>query len=177
MDDLVAAAMKKWPNVPACFGWLGLDAKGDWYMRDDAAQLAGRFGDHAAPPTAKGSRLQHNGLIAFIGRNYLCDDRGRWYFQNGPQQVFVELELTPWILQFDPERRVVTHTGQPFTVEQAWTDENGRVYLSHQRHIGAVRSQDMGLFVEEWERHHWPMSETNLAALEQQFAYVRHPNK
>ncbi|MFM7971511.1 MAG: DUF2946 family protein, partial [Betaproteobacteria bacterium] len=25
MDDIVKAALKKWPNVPACYGWLALD--------------------------------------------------------------------------------------------------------------------------------------------------------
>ena len=41
MDDIVKQAMAKWPNVPHCYGWLGLDARGNWYMRDDSAQAAG----------------------------------------------------------------------------------------------------------------------------------------
>ena len=28
MDDIVKAALKKWPNVPACYDWLALDARG-----------------------------------------------------------------------------------------------------------------------------------------------------
>ena len=51
MDDIVKAALKKWPNVPACYGWLALDARGDWYMRDDRTQAAGPF------PRIKGSRI------------------------------------------------------------------------------------------------------------------------
>ena len=43
MDDIVKAAIAKWPNVPHCYGWLGLDARGNWYMRDDQAQAAGPF--------------------------------------------------------------------------------------------------------------------------------------
>jgi hypothetical protein len=50
MDEVVRAALKKWPNVPACYGWLALDARGDWYMRDDRIQAAGAF------PAVKGSR-------------------------------------------------------------------------------------------------------------------------
>ena len=34
MDDIVKQAMAKWPNVPACWGWLGLDARGNWWLRD-----------------------------------------------------------------------------------------------------------------------------------------------
>ena len=41
MDDIVKQAMAKWPNVPACSGWLGLDARGQWYLRDAAAQALG----------------------------------------------------------------------------------------------------------------------------------------
>ena len=43
MDDIVKAALAKWPNVPHCHGWLGLDARGQWYMRDDQTQAAGVF--------------------------------------------------------------------------------------------------------------------------------------
>ncbi len=25
MDAIVEQAMRKWPNVPHCYGWLGLD--------------------------------------------------------------------------------------------------------------------------------------------------------
>ena len=76
MDDIVKQALAKWPNVPDCYGWLGLDARGDWYMRDDRVQAQGSF------LQSKGSRLQHDKLIDFIGRNYEPDAHGRWYFQN-----------------------------------------------------------------------------------------------
>ena len=98
MDDIVKQAMAKWPNVPHCYGWLGLDARGNWYMRDDKVQAQGTFAQ------AKGSLLKHDKLIAFINRNYLSDDNkqspaaGQWYFQNGPQRVYVELEATPFWL-------------------------------------------------------------------------------
>ena len=46
MDDLVRQALAKWPNVPDCYGWLGLDARGQWYMRDDRVQAAGPFAQH-----------------------------------------------------------------------------------------------------------------------------------
>lgn len=39
MDDLVRQAMAKWPHVPDCHGWLGLDSRGQWYMRDDRVQM------------------------------------------------------------------------------------------------------------------------------------------
>jgi len=117
MDDLVRQAMAKWPNVPDCYGWLGLDARGDWYMRDDRTQALGDFAH------SRGSRLQHDKLIAFIGRNYACDASGRWYFQNGPQRVYVELLITPWIWRLQPDGQVLSHTGEPALVSASWLDE------------------------------------------------------
>jgi len=37
MDEIVKQALAKWPNVPHCTGWLLLDRRGQWRMRDDAA--------------------------------------------------------------------------------------------------------------------------------------------
>ena len=99
MDDIVKAALAKWPNVPHCHGWLGLDARGQWFMRDDRIQAAGPF------PAVKGSRIDHEKLLAFIHRNYECDAEGCWFFQNGPQRVYVELEATPWIARLMPATR------------------------------------------------------------------------
>ena len=67
MDEIVEAALRKWPNVPACRGWLGLDARGEWWLRDERAQAAGPF------PQVKGSRIEHAGLREFIARNYERD--------------------------------------------------------------------------------------------------------
>src|SRR5687768_14148129 len=91
MDEIVKAALAKWPNVPHCYGWLALDARGDWYMRDERIQAAGPF------PQVKGSRIDHEKLREFIHRNYDHDEAGSWYFQNGPQRVYVELEVAPWV--------------------------------------------------------------------------------
>ena len=49
MDDIVKQALAKWPNVPHCTGWLMLDRRGNWRMRDDAAQASGRPGDVDPP--------------------------------------------------------------------------------------------------------------------------------
>ena len=70
MDDIVKQAIAKWPNVPHCYGWLGLDDRGNWYLRDDATQAGGAFA------VAKGSMLQHEKLIDFIQRNYEHDAQG-----------------------------------------------------------------------------------------------------
>ncbi len=169
MDDIVRQAMAKWPHVPHCFGWLGLDARGDWYMRDDAAQAAGPF------PSSKGSRLRHDKLIDFIGRNYDADAQGRWFFQNGPQRVFVELESTPHIARLTPDLRVQTHNGLPFEPTQALVDEDGMLYLANSTQVARVHTQDMWQALDWIEARGWHAKETGAAELPLKFGFVRHP--
>jgi hypothetical protein len=120
MDDIVKQAMAKWPNVPHCYEWLLLDARGGWRMRDEAAQRAGRPGD----------KLTNAALVGFINRNYMHDERGCWYFQNGPQRVYVILEATPFIARTDPVTGFMLHTGEALRApERAFMTEDGQLVL------------------------------------------------
>lgn len=175
MDDLVRQAMAKWPNVPDCYGWLGLDARGLWYMRDDRAQAAGAF--DSGRPGAKGSVLRHDKLIDFIQRNYEADATGRWYFQNGPQRVYVELEATPWIWRIEPDGRVMTHTGAPVDVRSALVDERGHLYLATPLGLGRVHTQDMVRGADLLERQGWALEEVRAADLPGRYGYVRSPHR
>lgn len=169
MDDIVKLAITKWPDVPDCFGWLGLDARGDWYMRDDHVQSKGNF------PQSKGSRLQHEKLIDFIGRNYECDQQGRWFFQNGPQRVYVELEATPWIWRIQPDETLQTHTGRTARMQGCFVDEVGYFYLDTEIGFGLVHTQDMHLALSPIESGLWVPKEVTRANLSQQFGYTRSP--
>ena len=169
MDDIVKAAIAKWPNVPHCFGWLGLDARGQWYMRDDRVQVAGPF------PQAKGSLLKHAKLIDFIHRNYAADERGQWFFQNGPQRVYVELEDTPWIWRLQPDGRVLSHTGSPAQVVESVLDESGRLYLHTDLGLGLVHSADMALAADEVEAGRWLPRDERAAELPRRFGFERSP--
>jgi hypothetical protein len=92
MDQGIAQSLAKWPSVPHCFGWLALDRRGAWRMRDDYAQAHGLPGD----------AIKHAALNAFITRNYASDADGRYFFQNGPQRVYVNLDATPWVVRMMP---------------------------------------------------------------------------
>lgn len=179
MDEMVKAAMAKWPAVPACFGWLGLDARGDWYLRDAAAQRAGCFQvavAATAPHPAKGCRLMHVGLAAFIGRNYGPDGQGRWYFQNGPQRVFVELAVAPWVWRVDAYGRVQGHTGvDAQRVNCCLCDEFGRVYLDTDMGLGLVHSQDVALVAMCIDAGLWSPEPVRAADLPQRYGYVISP--
>ena len=174
MDDIVKQAMAKWPTVPDCYGWLGLDARGNWYMRDDRAQACGSFG--SGQTGAKGSLLQHAKLIDFIGRNYAATADGCWYFQNGPQRVFVELEATPWIWRISPDGRIRSHTEQTASCETAYVDELGYAYLQTDLGFGLVHTQDVALAAQCIEAGTWLLEHCHRADLPGRFHYVTHPH-
>jgi hypothetical protein len=175
MDDIVRQAMAKWPNVPACYGWLGLDARGNWYMRDERAQAAGEF--DSGRTGSKGSALRHDKLIEFIQRNYMADAQGRWFFQNGPQRVFVELEATPWIWRIGTDGSVRAHSGQEARVQRCVLDEQGWVYLQADLGFGLVHTQDVLQAAEAVQAGHWQPEEMLRKELQERFGFVRSPQR
>lgn len=128
MDDIVLRGMAKWPNVPAVYGWLSLDRRGQWLI--------------------KGERISNPLVTEFIDRNYARDERGCWFFQNGPQRVFVTLDYTPRVYRIvSPDRAPLAleaSTGSPvFTINGAWIDEAGAALLETEHGIGAVHDRDL----------------------------------
>ena len=187
MDDIVKQALAKWPNVPDCYGWLGLDARGNWYMRDDRVQAAGPFAGGSLQ--SKGSLLKHEKLIDFIQRNYESDASGRWFFQNGPQKVYVELEATPWIWRISQDANhgqnpdstqrfsVASHDGRPAQVQCCVLDEQGRVYLATDIGFGLVHTQDVALAADAVEAGVWVPQEMSSGELPQRYGYVASPQQ
>ena len=173
MDDIVKQAMAKWPNVPHAFGWLGLDARGNWWLRDERAQAAGAFASGA--PGARGTRVELPRLIDFIQRNYAADAEGRWYFQNGPQRVYVELEAAPWIWRMAEDGAVTAHDGRPAQLQALFTDEQGRVFLRTDLGFGLVHTQDMGAVADAVEAGRWMPQEVAAAQLPAREGYVLSP--
>ena len=174
MDDLVAAALVKWPNVPHCHGWLGLDGRGNWYLRDERAQKAGTF------PAVKGSLIEHQRLREFIERNYASDAAGCWYFQNGPQRVYVDLEAAPWVWRLAPglagcAPSIESHTGRTATFQTAWLDEHGRLFLATDIGFGLVHSLDMELAAGAVEAGRWTPAPAASASLPERFGYRLSP--
>ncbi len=165
--------MAKWPNVPDCYGWLGLDMRGNWFMRDEAAQACGQF--DANLPGCKGSELRHEKLIEFIGRNYAANAQGQWFFQNGPQRVFVELQATPLIWRLQTDNALHDHIGRLAQVQACWLDELGHLYLQCDLGFGLLHSQDMLQAAQLIERGIWQPNEAFQAQLPHQFGYVKSP--
>ncbi len=178
MDDIVRQAMAKWPNVPDCYGWLGLDARGTWWLRDTQAQHQGRF--NSGSPGAKGSAVQLDKLNDFIARNYEADARGCWYFQNGPQRVYVELEATPWVLRLHIQNQALqirTHTGIARQAHATWMDERGLAYVDTHEGVGLVHTMDTLVLADALEAGLLPAPHAILQAeLPSRFGFVPSPN-
>ncbi len=144
MDESVREAMAKWPNVPALYGWVGLDEGGRWLLR--------------------GEPITHPGLSAFIDRNYEQDDAGAWFFQNGPQRGYVHLAYTPWVVHVDANGAVWTHTGASVgRIESAYIDEDGNMIIATEHGPGLVDTDALAV-VADWLREDGAPVE--LAALE-----------
>lgn len=128
MDEIVLRGMAKWPNVPAVYGWLALDRRGQWLI--------------------KGERISNPLVTEFIGRNYARDERGCWFFQNGPQRVFVDLDYTPRVYRIvSPDRAPLALEAGPgapvAAVHGAWLDERGAALLETEHGIGVVYDRDL----------------------------------
>lgn len=127
MDDSVLRAMARWPDVPAVYGWLSLDRRGQFLIKSET------IGNRAARE--------------FIARNYAADEQGRWYFQNGPQRVFVHLEYTPFVLRLEADGSFTDHATRRFApITQVCMDENGAVLLAGPDGVGLLDDRDLDAF-------------------------------
>jgi hypothetical protein len=160
MDDIVKQALAKWPNVPNCYGWLALDARGHWRMRDERAQ-------HLDLP---GDKLTNAALVGFINRNYAADERGCWYFQNGPQRVYVELAATPFIVRTDPVAGWLLHTGATMpAIDSVVLTDAGALILHGDGVVAQLDDRDVAAVLARLEMHGAPVDDDAL------LAWLEHP--
>jgi DUF2946 family protein len=128
MDAAVLRALAKWPQVPDVYGWLALDRRGEWRIKDE--------------------RIGNAALRAFICRNYAADARGCWYFQNGPQKVFVQLAYTPLIARLETGK-LFDHCGRPFgQPRDMWLDEEGSLLLEGATGVALLDDRDLAAYAE-----------------------------
>lgn len=137
MDQTVLDAQIRWPDVPAAYGWLSLTARGEWRLHP--------VGD--AQQGGAGVGISNQQILTFIGRNYAAEPAGAWFFQNGPQRVYVRLDASPFIARVDPALgTLITHNGLTITTVDQWLlDETGQLYA--QTDLGAARIDDRDLSI------------------------------
>lgn len=127
MDEVVRAAMQKWPNVPDVYGWLSLTARGDWRLR--------------------GAPIGHTTLRDFLQRNYQADEYGRWYFQNGPQRVFVRCQAAPLVARLI-DGGLLLHTGEATTPSAVYLDQHGSVWFATPRGAASLDDRELACWLE-----------------------------
>jgi hypothetical protein len=131
MDELVARSLAKWPNVPAVYGWLSLDRRGNWRI--------------------KGEKITNRALREFIDRNYEPDEKGCWYFQNGPQRVYVSLAYAPLVLHYEGEA-LIDHCGRSFPAGERFLDDEGSLLVSGAGTVGLLDDRDLARHADEADR-------------------------
>jgi hypothetical protein len=131
MDDIVVRSLAKWPNVPAVYGWLELDRRGNWRI--------------------KGGKITNSAFREFIARNYAADELGRWFFQNGPQRVYVTLAYAPFVLHFQGEQ-LFDHCGRAVRAVETWVDDEGSVLIRVENGVGLLDDRDLARYADEAER-------------------------
>jgi len=137
LDASVVAAMARWPNVPDVYNWLKLDARGRYRVRARDYEHTGRF-----------DTISNAAVVEFIGRNYAADERGRWYFQNGPQRVFVSFECTPFVARLQPQGMPLLHTGAAVArVDAVWMDETAAAILETDLGPALIDDRDNAAFM------------------------------
>ena len=157
--------------MPPCFGWLSLSRRGEWQLPDGP--------------------IRHPGLAAFIGRNYEADTDGRWYFQNGPQRVFVNLAYTPTVVRLVSPECLQTHTSLAVeALSGAWLDEEGSLLLGSEHGIALLDDRDLaamaahlagdleqpdGAVELHWNGLHLPVGRIVRADVPARFGFVGQP--
>jgi hypothetical protein len=151
MDDAVLRSMAKWPNVPDVYGWLSLDRRGNWLLR--------------------GERIGNVAVREFMARNYQPDERGCWFFQNGPQRVFVELAYTPLVVRLDGQA-LFDHCGRPFAADRAYLDDEGSVLMLGEQGLGLLDDRDLAAYADRAQN----LPQVTRAGVPKRFGFVRIPS-
>lgn len=144
MDEQVLRAMARWPNVPAVHGWLRLGRRGDWFLVD---RNAPGFDERIH---GDGSPIGNEQIREFIARNYQAEPDGRWYWQNGPQRVYVDLEAAPLVVRVigsGASPRLVDHTGVEIAIAAitaAGVGPSDELLLATDRGAAVVHDLDLG---------------------------------
>lgn len=124
MDKATIQARIKWPNIPRCYGWLSLDRRGSWRLKNEFAQ------QHQLP----GEEVVHPALKRAIQTHIAIDANHQYFFQNGPQQVYIDLAYTPYIVRLIPDAEhgwsLQTHLLQMVEPTRCLLDEKGNILFA-----------------------------------------------
>jgi hypothetical protein len=171
MDEAVLRAMLKWPDTPAVYGWLRLERRGAWRIRTGSGTDAPRY-----------ETIGNPALNEFIGRNYAPDEKGRWFFHNGPQRVYVTLAYAPFVFRLDAGGLADQCGARVAAVDGAWLDEEGSLVLRSAARVGVLDDRDLAAFADPLAEGFFPfrgecvpVGAVTRAGLGKRFGFVPDP--
>ncbi len=131
-SDSLSKLLQKWPNVPDVFNWLSLDRRGTWRI--------------------KGSPITNPTMIKAINSSYFCDVDGSWFFQNGPQKVFVTLDYTPYVIfayRAGDELKLKTHSGTEIKkIDEIYLDSDLNFLITWDGRLGIISDRDLQILID-----------------------------
>jgi hypothetical protein len=123
LDPTIISAIAKWPGVPFCYGWLFLDRRGSFRIRNEYSQK------HHLP----GEIIKHKGLCDTIRKNICIDSHKQFFFQNGPQRVYLSLAYCPYVVRLIPDQKnlwvLQNHLSEEISPTRCFLDEKGNILL------------------------------------------------
>jgi len=168
------APSAKWTGFPR-YNFVGGHNDADSVPVEDliaaATQVLKREGKTLATYGLQSGSLGYRPLREFIARNYQADERGCWYFQNGPQRVFVELAYAPLVLHYEGAG-LFDHCARPFAPGQFFQDEEGSVLVSGEGTVALLDDRDLGRFADQAGT----LPEIPRAELERRFGFIARPH-
>jgi hypothetical protein len=165
--------------VPACSGWLGLDARGQWWLRDEQAQACGAFA--SGKPGSRGNLLRTKSWPNSSAATIWSRQMAAGIFRTARSACMWNWRA-PWIWRLrcaEHGLQLHSHTGQELAaeqVQQVLLDEQGRLFLALPQGLGMVHSLDMLDAANALESGALPEAqEIESALLPLQFGFVPSP--
>ena len=132
MDEIVVRSLAKWPNVPAVYGWLDLDRRGNWLI--------------------KGERIGNVALREFIARNYAADARGCWYLPERPAARLRRARLHAASSCTTRASACSTTAAGRSRRWRRFLDDEGSVLIRGEHGIGLLDDRDLERYAEIGDR-------------------------
>jgi hypothetical protein len=97
-----------------------------------------------------GESIENKQILRFIDRNYTHDNEGRWFFQNGPQRVFVRIDAAPLVIAVDDASGLLhSHNGHLIEKIDFWLiDDDGHLFIQSPTGAGQIVDKDLARLVD-----------------------------
>ena len=132
MDEIVARSLAKWPNVPAVYGWLELDRRGNWLI--------------------KGERIGNLALREFIAPQLRRRRARPLVLPERPAAGLRQARLHAVRDALRRRARCSTTAAAPVEALETFLDDEGSVLIRGGHGIGLLDDRDLERYADSAER-------------------------